>query len=469
MKNSIPLLLITLFTIAFIQTKAQSIPKKLDSLLTRTLDSMQKVHKSKSLSAAIQFSNNAIWANAKGISSEVPFVPVKSNDTYLIGSVVKTITSACIVKMADENKLNLDDPLHKWLDTFPFINPNITIRQLLHHNSGIYDVLKNNQTTPALLADKDSIWNYNDLIRKFIKQAPYQPGAIWDYSNTNYFLLGLIIEKVAQKPYYEELRNRFFQPLGLNTFKLPAYEGLPINIAHVWLDLNGDNITDDAHLFYTSWNSLNAAAGSAGGYYATPTDVSKWMRTYMRGDILSQDMMKEVKKTIVAPGQGLNYGLGIMERNFLNMKAYGHGGDLSYSASSWYFPNKDISITVLCNDSKYTSWTLIPTVTQLLRTYIQNESLVDTKEINNDVELKVYPNPLAENANLEVTLHNQVNQFKIDYINILGEKLYSIEKRNLEVGKQIIPLDNLAVLPTGINFISITIDNELVKTIKIVK
>jgi D-alanyl-D-alanine carboxypeptidase len=450
---------------------AQMIPQKLDSLLSRTLDSMHKVLKSKSLSAAIQLPNGAVWVRARGTSSEVPFVPVQPDDTYLIGSVVKTITSACIVKMAEENKLSLDDPLHKWLDTFPFINPKITVRQLLQHNSGIYDVLKNTQATPILLADRDSIWAYDDLIRKLIKPAPYQPGAIWDYSNTNYFLLGMIIEKIAQKPYYEELRTRFFNPLGLNSFKIPAYEGLPSKVAHVWLDLNGDNITDDGHTFYSTWNSLNATAGSAGGYYATAADAAKWIRAYMRGDLISENAMKEVKKTIIAPGQGLNYGLGIMERNFINMKGYGHGGDLSYSASCWYYPTKDISITVLCNDAKYNSWTLLPTVTQLLRTYTQNEKLVNGDDIEAiaDFNCSIFPNPIQNNSTIQLELGQAVSSLRIEYSTILGERIKHFELNQLSSGTHYIPIESVESLSSGLHFISFYIDNKRVKTVKVLK
>jgi CubicO group peptidase (beta-lactamase class C family) len=125
------------------------------------------------------------------------------------------------------------------------------------------------------------------------------------------------------------------------------------NVAHVWLDITGDGIADDAHDFYINYLSLNSVAGSAGGYFSTASDITKWMRTYMRGDFLSSSTLDEAKKTVPASGsQGGAYGLGLMKNSFNGFLAYGHGGDLGYAASSWYFPEKDISISVLTNDSK---------------------------------------------------------------------------------------------------------------------
>jgi D-alanyl-D-alanine carboxypeptidase len=451
---------------------AQVIPQKLDSLLTHTLDSMRKVVKCKSLSAAIQFPNNVVWSNAKGVSSEVPLVNATPNHTYLIGSVVKTITSACILQLADEKKLNLDDSLFRWVDTFKFINPNITIRQLLRHQSGIYDVLSNPQNQPVMLARKDSVWSYQNLIKYFIKPAVFKPGESWGYCNTNYMLLALIIEKATGKPFHAELRNRFFTPLGLNSFKIPAFESLPSSIAHVWIDLNGDGILDDAHTFYTTWKSLNGQAGPAGGYYATAADVTKWMRTYMRGDLLSASMIAESRQTVIAPGlPSTNYGLGLMERNFLNIKSYGHGGDLSYSASSWYFPSKDISITVLNNDSKYNSWSLVPVVTQLLRAYLKLENLVVSSNdlINNDLGIQLSPNPFADNLNLSLVVPEDNANIRLVFTNVLGEQLTTIEKNNLSAGAQTITIEPNDDLPKGLQSVSVFLNGKLVQTNKLIR
>src|SRR5690349_8340702 len=360
---------------------AQTIPFKLDSMLSRTLDSMHTILNNKGMGAAVQIPSGAIWAGGAGVSSENPLVPINADHIFGIGSISKTITAATILQLADEGVLSLGDSLHEWLDTFAFVNPNITIRQLLRHQSGIYNYTANADFFPLLNAYPDSIWTLENIVKTFVKAPLFQPGASWSYCNTNYALLGLIIKEATGNPYYLESRDRFVEPLGLSSVVLPPYEAFPPNIAHAWLDLNGDNIVDDADVFFSNWNAWYSTAGPAGAYFSTPSDMVRWMRTYMSGTLLSPAMMAELKTTVTTPMPGgTKYGLGIMERNIQGQKGYGHGGDAAYSASVWYFPNKDVSISVLNNDGQKSSTTLIPTVAALLKTYLDFEQQVTDRD-----------------------------------------------------------------------------------------
>jgi D-alanyl-D-alanine carboxypeptidase len=471
MKQVKSILLIISFLILSLSIHAQTIPHVLDSLLNKTLDSMRTVLNVKSLSAGIEFPNEAIWAHTKGISAVN--VNVTTDDVYLIGSVTKTLTSACILQLAEENVLNLDDSLYKWVDTIPYINPNITIRQLLRHQSGIYDVLSNPNCQPALLARQDSIWQPEDLINTFIQAPNFQAGTSWSYSNTNYFLLGMIIKRATGNYFYEEIRNRFFTPLGLATPAIPAFEPLNSPVAHVWLDINGDNITDDAHFFYINYLSLNSVAGAAGGYYATPSDISKWIRRYMRGDLLSANLMVEAKTTVNSPGlPGTTYGLGLMKKSFIGYDGYGHGGDLAYAASSWYFPAKDISISVFTNDSKNNSWTLAPVVSALLKIYNGWGTIASGVEENAEnisFSLTTFPNPFDNQLSISFSLAKNTDKMEFILTNVLGEKIESKEILNAQKGQNWVQFDNLKNLPSGMYFVSAFANGNLLKIAKVVK
>lgn len=438
----------------------------LDSELQHTLDSMKTVLGAKSLSAAIQISDGSTWAHAVGVSSISE--DVTTNDAYLIGSVAKTITSACILQLADEGTLNLDDSLHEWLPTMPYIDTTITIRQLLNHTSGLYDVLSHPHHQDSLLADMSRIWTPEELIDRFISPPLFQPGASWSYCNTNYFLLGMIIREASGNPFYTELRNRFFAPLGLNTFFIPAFETVTAPIAHAWLDITGDGVLDDAHNFYMSYLSLNSTAGAAGGYFSTPTDCTKWMRKYMRGDLLSSSMMGEAKTTIPVGGNIQQYGLGLMHKTsgFLGYEAYGHGGDLVYHASSWYFPELDQSITVFTNDNNKNSWTLLPVVRELLRTYTENQtaSLEESKMSN----ISVGPIPFSDqitvswdNTDSEGTSPELEDSFgrKVDIPVILTQNGSHFQAQ----------IKDLERLSAGIYFVRITGKNGRTNTLKVMK
>jgi D-alanyl-D-alanine carboxypeptidase len=382
----------------------QTVSPALSELLQETLDSMHLVVPAKSLSAAIQFGDGAIWKSAVGISSSQPLVNVTTEDAYLMGSIVKTITSACVLQMHDEGLLSIEDTIGEWLPPMQYIDSGITIRQLLQHTSGLYDVMSNPNLQPALLADVNQIWQADDLISTFINPPLNSAGTNWSYCNTNYFLLGMIIEEVSGNPYYTELRNRFFEPLGLSTFGIPAFEAYNEPIAHVWMDIFGTGQTQDAHFFYNSYLSLNSVAGAAGGYYATPEDITKWMRTYMRGDLLQPETLADAQTTMTAPGlPAATYGLGLNRKTFSGYVGYGHGGDLAYSASSWYFPALDISITVCGNDADFISWELIPVVRELIET-IDDSNLLSIEETvlyNQPNVYSVYPNPTSNQVIVE--------------------------------------------------------------------
>jgi D-alanyl-D-alanine carboxypeptidase len=452
--------------------KAQTVPPDLEAILNHTLDSMRTVLNVKSLSAAIQFPNKAIWAHANGISSVVPPVQVTPDDAYLIGSVTKTITAACILQLVDEQVLSLEDSIGKWLAPMPNINPKVTIRQLLRHQSGIYDVLSNDACTQALLANQQLIWMPEDLISNFIKPQVFQPGTMWAYSNTNYFLLGMIIKKATGHFFFEEYRTRFFTPLGLNSFAIPAFEQLSVPVAHVWLDITGDGVTDDAHYFYMNYLALNSTAGAAGGYFSTASDLAKWTRTYMRGDLVSPALMTQAQQTVAAPGlPAATYGLGLTKKNFNGLTGLGHGGDLAYSASSWYFPTKDISISVLNNDAKNNSWTLAPVVSALLKFYTNWGMITGTETAvtTSDFSMSVAPNPFENN--IRVTLQTPEHTSEIDLVlsNSLGKMLKTLKKQELIAGETIVEMDDLAQLAPGVYFLSAYADGHIVKTVKMVK
>jgi CubicO group peptidase (beta-lactamase class C family) len=451
---------------------AQTTPAALDTLLSHTLDSMRVVTSAKSLSAAIQLTDGAIWKHAKGISSVSPDVSVTTDDAFLIGSVAKTLTAGCILQLADENILTLDDGIYEWLDTMPHVNPNITIRQLMQHTSGLYDVLSNPSHQDSLMADPSRIWTPEELIERFMDAPLFAPGTSWSYCNTNYFLLGMIIKAATGQPFYTEIRNRFFVPLGLNHIAIPAFEPLSPPVAHLWLDINGDGVSDDANDFYMSYMALNSTAGAAGGYFSTPSDCTRWMRKYMRGDLISAANMAQVKTTVSAPAsQGGFYGLGLMKNNFLGHEAYGHGGDLAYHASSWYFPDLDISITVCTNDNEVTSWDLLPVVRELLRTYdaylvatgIEEEGLTSSHHL-----LQAFPNPFADKLNAQYESKNPSDKVSFQLTDALGRSV-SAAVQQTNNSQHYATFNGLNQLTSGMYFLTASVNGERRKTIKVVK
>jgi D-alanyl-D-alanine carboxypeptidase len=450
--------------------KSQTTASQLDSIFNHTLDSLRTLINIKSVSAAVQLPDTSVWAGASGISSVNPPVDVTTSDVFLIGSVTKTITAACVLQLVEQNILNLDDSLYMWLDTIQYINPHITIRQLLRHQSGLYDVLTAPGCQPAMLADPDSIWATQDIITTFIQIPNFPAGTSWGYCNTNYLLLSMVIEEATGNPFYIEFQNRFFSTLGLTSPAAFPFEPLNSPVAHLWLDLTGDGVTDDANNWLMSNEALNASGGAAGCYFATPSDITRWMRSYMRGDVIDPSIMSQAFVVVPAfSGQGASYGLGLMEKYFLGFyQGLGHGGDFGYAASSWYFPLRDISITVSTNDSEHNSWGLIPVVTALLKSYNQWLTLTGADEINNEVKLSVYPNPFTDKITVDINSRQLPGTLTILLYDAFGKELLSMEKQ-VASNNEPIQLQDIEKLPAGIYFIAVISENKFTKTIKIVK
>ncbi len=461
---------ILLFTLSLSKAFSQDIPVALQTLLDHTLDSMHTEIGAKTFSAAIEFPNTYMWSRAAGISSQVPLVQATPQHVYLNGSITKTMTSACILQLAEEGLLSIDDSLYEWVETIDYINPNITIRQLLRHQSGLYDVLLNPNCEPTLFSNMDSIWSSEDLINTFIQAPLFEPGEGWSYCNTNYFLLGMIIKAATGNEFHEELRSRFFTPLNMNTIAVPAFEDLNSPVAHVWMDLNGDQIYEDANFLYLNYLSLNSAVTPAGGYYSTASDISHWMRSYMRGDVLLASSMDEAFTTVPAPGlPSCTYGLGLMKRSFIGFQGYGHGGDLAYASSSWYFPAKDLSITVFTNDAQFNSWTLIPVVTALLRTIDDWDELTAGINESNAGEIMVYPNPVQDAVSIRLPSEIANGNFSITLTDCLGNLISKINKKDVSNTSDTFVLHQLESLSQGIYFVNISMNNYTLKTIKLVK
>lgn len=457
----------TLVFLLFSHRSAAQIPAALDAELQHTLDSMRLVVNTKSLSAAIQTSDGSVWAHSSGFSAQS--VEVTPDDAYLIASVTKTITSACILQLADEGVLEIDDSLHEWLPAMPHINPNITIRQLLNHTSGIYDVLANPAHFDSLMADLSRIWTPEELIEDFIMPPLFQPGASWSYSNTNYFVLGMIIREATGNEFYTELRNRFFTPLGLSTFAIPAFEPLNSPVAHVWIDMNGDGILDDANNYFMNNMALNSTGGAAGGYFSTPTDCTKWMRAYMRGDLLSAQMMAEALTTVPVGGNLEAYGLGLSHKvnGFLGYEAYGHGGDLAYHASSWYFPELDQSITVFNNDNSKTSWQLVPVVRELLRTYTEYD-VASIDDLSAEMQLKVAPNPFTDQLVVSWS-ENAADDMTVSLLDAFGRSIGVQTVHTLAGNRFESRFEGLDALPGGVYFVRLLSGNGQSATMKVIR
>jgi D-alanyl-D-alanine carboxypeptidase len=215
-----------------------------------------------------------LWRSASGIEDRSTGRAMLASDRFRIASITKTFTAAVVLQLVDEGRLHLTDTLSTFV-AFPGGDA-ITIRQLLAHTSGIYDYFN----SPPVEAAYGRVWTREEVIDVARAQPPvFAPGSNWGYSNTNYFLLGMIIEAVTGNPYHHEVRTRLLEPLGLDDTYVAGPESLPGGVAHGYERVSAFVDRTDLVDPSLTW--------AAGGIVSNVEDLDGWARALFTGDVLS--------------------------------------------------------------------------------------------------------------------------------------------------------------------------------------
>jgi D-alanyl-D-alanine carboxypeptidase len=330
--------------------------------LQDVLDNGLKKYNGKGISAAVIVPGYKTWVGVNGVSHEN--IPIKADTLFDAGSITKNFVAALTLKLVEQGLLTLDDPLHKWLSDYPNIDNTITIRQLLNHTSGLYGLQGRSAIRP-ILKDPGRLWTPKEVLTTLVGKPHFPKGKGWQYSNTGYLLLGMIIEKATGSKISTELRNRFWNPLGLDSTFLAIEEVLPANIAHGWIDINGDKALDDFSVFPRT--ALYSVFKGAGGVYSTPEDLAKWTHAlFHEGKVVSKGSLDQmvafhspIPKPIIT-----GYGLGVERyksrffngsifktgRKEIHLELWGHAGNgPGYFAFIWYLPEYGVSIGLISN------------------------------------------------------------------------------------------------------------------------
>ncbi|MGD8727888.1 MAG: serine hydrolase domain-containing protein, partial [Gemmatimonadales bacterium] len=172
--------------------------------------------------AGIVLGDGTVYGLAAGMSDTIRRLPMTASDRLLQGSVGKTYVAAVAIQLVFEGTLDLDAKISSYLANEPWFQrlPNhdaVTVRQLMNHTSGIIRYEFNEQFITDLLADPSRVWRPEEqLAYLFDTEAPFAAGDGWEYSDTNYIILGMIIERLTGSTYYDELQRRILDPLDLS-------------------------------------------------------------------------------------------------------------------------------------------------------------------------------------------------------------------------------------------------------------
>ncbi|AZP17732.1 class A beta-lactamase-related serine hydrolase [Streptomyces aquilus] len=276
------------------------------------------------------------WSATAGVGNLRTGAPRSADDRYRIGSITKTFVSTVLLQLEAEGRLSLDDTVEKWLPGVVRGNGHdggkITLRQLLNHTSGIYDYTEDAEFVRTyFMADGFFKHRYDtrtprDLVAIAMTHQPeFAPGTTWQYSNTNYIVAGMVIEKVTGAPYGDEIRRRVIEPLGLHATSVPGTRATvpqPSSRAYSKLAETTTGPTYDV-------TKLNPSlAGSAGEMISDSKDLNRFYAALLKGRLLPPKQLKEMKTTVPTGGPG-QYGLGIAGVALsCGLRVWGHDGGI---------------------------------------------------------------------------------------------------------------------------------------------
>ncbi|MET9435612.1 serine hydrolase domain-containing protein [Streptomyces sp. NPDC006551] len=265
-------------------------------------------------------------------------------DHYRVGSITKTFVATVLLQLQAEGRLDLDDPVEKWLPGMVRGNGHdgrkITVRQLLNHTSGVYSVtsdpgFQEKIFGPAFLEHRYDTWTPEQLVAVAMTHEPdFAPGTDWNYSNTNYVLAGLVIEKVTGRPYGKEVERRIIKPLKLRATSVPGTDvTVPKPSSRAYSKLSFDPNATRVH----DITELNPSlAHAAGEMISNSADLQTFYRALLKGKLLPKAEQRELTDTVPTDPSApeLRYGLGLMRTKLsCGKEVWGHGGGIHGSSS----------------------------------------------------------------------------------------------------------------------------------------
>ena len=301
-------------------------------------------------SVAIVVDGRLAYAQAYGQAQLEPPVAARADMRFSIGSISKQFAAAAILLLQQEGKLSLDDRVARFIPDVTRAGE-VTIRQLLSHTSGFQDYWPQDYVPLFML---DSISAAGILDRWARKPLDFDPGTRWQYSNTNYVIAGLIVEKVTGMPFFEFLRSRILGPLGMQSV----------------VNVDRGRLPQSDPTGYTRYGlgpvrpapkEGNGWLFAAGELAMTPADLAKWDIAMINQSFLSPAAYRAMEtEVLLSNGTGTGYGLGVDVGMNGTHRLVSHGGEVSgFTASNMVFPDDRAAVIVLTNQDAVSAASMI--------------------------------------------------------------------------------------------------------------
>ncbi len=286
-----------------------------------------------------------VYRKSYGAASLELGVPLSSDSVFYVGSDSKQFTAASVVLAAEQGYLSLDDDVRKYIPELPDYGHTITLRQMLNQTSGLRDLFDLIYLSGH---DPDDFNSPGEILKLIEQQRGLNnvPGAEWIYSNTNYFLLGIVVERATKKTLAQFAAENIFRPLGMThtLFYDDASVVVPNRVAAYEPGKNGSYLVD--------WSTSYALVG-AGGLMTSVDDLLKWDDNFYSNRLGKGTLLKELETPgVLNDGQQTTYGMGLIPASYRGLPTLEHNGALfGYRADILRFPDQKFTVACLCNVS----------------------------------------------------------------------------------------------------------------------
>ncbi len=281
-----------------------------------------------------------IYKKAFGMANFEYTIPMQVDNIFRIGSITKQFTAVAILQLMEQGKLNLQDSITKFIPDYPTHGHKITIEHLLTHTSGIMNYTDMKDFEKQMTLDKKPI----EMI-DFFKNQPmgFAPGTKFSYSNSGYFLLGYIIEKVSGKTYPQYIEENFFMPLGMTNSLYGSDTKIIKNRAGAY--------EKDSTGFINAPSMSMTQPYSAGSIQSTVSDFFKWHQAVHTYKLVKKESLdKAFTKYKLTDGKETGYGYGWGFGNIQGSPTIGHAGGINgFLTESIYLPKEDVFVAIFSN------------------------------------------------------------------------------------------------------------------------
>ncbi len=320
---------------AHAQSPPDALPAKFDAMLST-------LFKAGAPGAAVLVarSERVIYSRAFGVANMELNVPLQAGSVFKIGSITKQFTAVAILQLAEQGKLGLQDDITRFIPDYPTGGRRITIEHLLTHTSGVWNYSSMEDTPKRGAVDFTPV----EMIDRFKNQPMrFDPGTKWEYSNSNYVLLGAIIEKITGMTYGDYLAEKIFKPAGMYNSLYASDIRLVTNRADGY-SMSEDGVVNAAYLSMTQ-------PYAAGSILSTVEDLFRWKQALRSGKLIGRDTLQKAwTRSKLADGTETSYGYGWRMGYIQESRSLWHGGWINgFFTMALYLPDEDVFVAVLSN------------------------------------------------------------------------------------------------------------------------